>query len=59
MNYIWTEDTGAGFHFWELVNKYLFHGNVINLRKRTIPDSFTPFLGIKLSGIVLESNSDL
>lgn len=26
MNYIWTEDTGAGFHFWELVNKYLFHG---------------------------------
>lgn len=26
MNYIWTEDAGAGFHFWELVNKYLFHG---------------------------------
>lgn len=27
MNYIWTEDAGAGFHFWELVNKYLFHGS--------------------------------
>jgi hypothetical protein len=25
MKYIWTEDTGAGLHFWELVNEYLFH----------------------------------
>ena len=41
------------------IKKMLKIDNVINLRKRTIPDSFTPFLGIKLSGIVLESNSDL
>ena len=27
--------------------------NVINLRKRTIPDVFTPIHGIKTSGIVL------
>ncbi len=26
MKYIWTEDTGAGFHFWELANRYLFQG---------------------------------
>lgn len=25
MKYIWTEDTGAGLHFWELVNEHLFH----------------------------------
>ena len=25
MRYIWTEDTGAGLHYWELVNHYLFN----------------------------------
>lgn len=24
MNYLWTEDTGAGLHFWELVNRLFF-----------------------------------
>ena len=24
MKYLWTEDTGAGFHFWKLVNKLFF-----------------------------------
>ena len=24
MKYLWTEDTGAGFHFWELVNQLFF-----------------------------------
>lgn len=28
MTYLWTEDTGAGFHFWELVNQ-LFFGNAL------------------------------
>ena len=23
MKYIWTEDTGAGLHYWQLVNHYL------------------------------------
>ncbi len=23
MRFIWTEDTGAGLHYWELVNHYL------------------------------------
>lgn len=25
MKYIWTEDTGAGLHYWQLVNQYLLH----------------------------------
>lgn len=29
MKYIWTEDTGAGLHFWELVNEYLFYGEFV------------------------------
>lgn len=29
MKYIWTEDTGAGFHFWELMNEHLFHDSFI------------------------------
>lgn len=29
MKYLWTEDSGAGFHYWELVNKYLFDGSFI------------------------------
>ena len=24
MKYLWTEDTGAGLHFWELVNQLFF-----------------------------------
>lgn len=24
MKYLWTEDTGAGFHFWEIVNQLVF-----------------------------------
>uniref|UniRef100_UPI00203F90E7 hypothetical protein n=1 Tax=Acetatifactor aquisgranensis TaxID=2941233 RepID=UPI00203F90E7 len=33
------------------ITKTLIYGNVINLRKRTIPDVFTPIHGIKTSGI--------
>jgi hypothetical protein len=29
MKYIWTEDTGAGLHFWELVNEHLFRNSFI------------------------------
>ena len=25
MKYLWTEDTGAGLHFWQLANKLFFH----------------------------------
>ena len=26
MKYLWTEDTGAGLHFWKLVNQLFFDG---------------------------------
>ena len=26
MKYLWTEDSGAGLHYWQLVNAYLFGG---------------------------------
>ena len=24
MKYLWTEDTGAGLHFWQLINRLFF-----------------------------------
>ena len=29
MRYIWTEDTGAGLHFWNLVNQILFYNKIV------------------------------
>ena len=29
MRYLWTEDTGAGFHFWKLVNQLLFDNELV------------------------------
>ena len=29
MKYLWTEDTGAGLHFWHLVNRLFFDGEFI------------------------------
>ena len=29
MKYLWTEDTGAGFHFWQLVNQHFFDGEFV------------------------------
>lgn len=29
MKYLWTEDTGAGLHFWKLVNQLFFDGEII------------------------------
>ena len=37
----------------EICPRQTYDLNVINLRKRTIPDVFTPIHGIKTSGIVL------
>lgn len=28
MKYLWTEDTGAGLHFWQLVNELFFNGEL-------------------------------
>lgn len=29
MKYLWTEDQGAGLHFWKLANRYLFQNELI------------------------------
>lgn len=29
MIYLWTEDTGAGLHFWQLINNYYFGEKLI------------------------------
>lgn len=29
MIYLWTEDSGAGFHYWKFVNQYLFEGRLL------------------------------
>ena len=29
MKYLWTEDTGAGFHFWRLVNQFFFDNELV------------------------------
>lgn len=29
MKYLWTEDTGAGLHFWKLVNQHFFHSQLV------------------------------
>lgn len=29
MRYLWTEDRGAGLHFWQLVNNYLYQNKMI------------------------------
>lgn len=29
MKYLWTEDTGAGLHFWKLVNQLFFYDGLV------------------------------
>ena len=29
MKYLWTEDTGAGLHFWKLVNQLFFDDTLV------------------------------
>ena len=29
MEYLWTEDTGAGLHFWKLLSEIVFNGSII------------------------------
>ena len=35
MKYLWTEDTGAGLHFWKLVNQLFFDNERSNIVGRT------------------------
>ena len=35
MRYLWTEDTGAGLHFWKLVNQLFFDNELVVESKRS------------------------
>lgn len=35
MDYLWTEDIGAGFHFWNLINQYVFDDRLIIESKKS------------------------
>ena len=35
MKYLWTEDTGAGLHFWKLVNQLFFDDEFVVESKRS------------------------
>lgn len=35
MKYLWTEDTGAGLHFWKLVNHIFFHNSLVIESKKS------------------------
>jgi len=36
MRFLWTEDTGAGFHFWKLVNRLFFGDELLIESKGSI-----------------------
>ena len=35
MKYLWTEDTGAGLHFWKLVNQLFFDDEFVVESKKS------------------------
>ena len=39
MKYLWTEDTGAGLHFWKLVNQLFFDNALVVESKESNPDN--------------------
>ena len=44
MKYLWTEDTGAGLHFWKLVNQLFFDDALVVESKPEIDDGlYTSF----------------
>ena len=43
MKYLWTEDTGAGLHFWELVNQLFFDDAFVIESKGSNQIRYVPF----------------
>lgn len=56
MRYIWTEDTGAGLHFWNLVNQILFDNKIVIESKASnqgILDALADLKELKLEEIFI------
>ena len=48
MKYLWTEDTGAGFHFWKLVNQLFFHNELVIESKESNQGILDALLDLKI-----------
>lgn len=48
MKYIWTEDTGAGLHFWNLVNQLFFDNKFVIESKESNQGILDALLGLKV-----------
>lgn len=56
MRYIWTEDTGVGLHFWNLVNQILFDNKIVIVSKASnqgILDALADLKELKLEEIFI------
>ena len=56
MRYIWTEDSGAGLHFWNLVNQILFDNKIVIVSKASnqgILDALADLKELKLEEIFI------
>ena len=49
MKYLWTEDTGAGLHFWKLVNQ-LFFDNALVVESKESNQGILDSFGINADG---------
>lgn len=43
MRYLWTEDTGAGLHFWKLVNQLFFDNELVVESKGVIREYWVQY----------------
>lgn len=50
MQYLWTEDTGAGLHFWKLVNQLLLDNKLIVESKESNQGLLDAVLGLNIKG---------
>ena len=49
MKYLWTEDTGAGLHFWKLVNQYFFDSALVVETKESNQGILNALLDLKIN----------
>ena len=59
MKYLWTEDTGAGFHFWKLVNQLFFHNELVIESKESNQGILNALADLKIQGEDYNSGYDL
>lgn len=49
MKYLWTEDTGAGLHFWKIVNQYFFDSALVVETKESNQGILNALLDLKIN----------